>query len=334
MIGAILTLALPERFNPRDTTLVLLALALDVAALLGAQIALGVGRTWIWSFRLAAKNIGLLVFVPLLFHLYGPPGVLVGLLLSSVAGVLVPGWTGFNFVRHAEHGVPIPEGAMRYGIVAGMSTLVGQLTYRGPIVATTILTGSAAETGFAALGAGIGMAIMFGVRELFTVSLPELVQRWGRDQKEAERALGRIGWRAEAALIPAAIAGVLLLGRGVPLVAGRQFTPAIGTLLPIMMLLPILPLPIIGYQGAALRLVRRSPSQSTSAVSSRSPWPPIPRAEMGALGATTALLVAVTAASVLTLWRLPSAVTPRLLLTAALASAGTLGVALVLGVAR
>jgi O-antigen/teichoic acid export membrane protein len=334
-VGSILVLLAPERFDAVDTTLVLLALAAEVAAILGAQIALGIGRTRVWSFRVAAKNAVLLLSVPILYHLVGPPGVLHGVLLSSLAGLACAGWTGLLLVRRAERGVPFPEGAMRYGAVAGVSALLGQLTYRGPVLATGVLARSAVETGFAALAGSIAMAIMFAVREVFTVSLPELVAHWGRDREHAERVLRRLGWWAEAAFIPTALAGVLLLERGLPLVAGRQFTPAVGALVPILMLLPLLPLPILGWQGAALRLrpemvlmiaACEVAAFMLTAVLLVPLW--------GALGASAALFVAVAASSVLTAWRLPTSVTPLLLLVAGLGTLGVLALAAVLGLLR
>jgi O-antigen/teichoic acid export membrane protein len=224
---------------------------------------------------------------------------------------------------------------MRYGVVAGTAALVGQVTYRGPVLATSLLAGSALDTGFAALAGSIAMAIMLAVRELFTVSLPEMVEHWGRDREHAERVLRRLGWWTEAALIPAALAGVLLLDRALPLVAGRQFAPATRALVPILALLPLLPLPLLGWQGAALRLrpgmalainVAGLLAFTLTAAVLVPLW--------GAPGASAGLLAAVAASSALTAWKLPSSATPRLLLVAAAGSAGALVLAMTLGLTR
>jgi len=54
----------------------------------------------------------------------------------------------------------------------------------------------------------------------------------------------------------------------------------------------------------------------------------------GALGASAALFAAVAASSVLTAWRLPTSVTPLLLLVAGLGTLGVLSLAAVLGLLR
>ncbi len=332
-IGMTLVLVAPERFGPLTTTLLFLALAIDVVAMLGAQVALGIGRTWVWSFRQAAKNAALVLSVPLLFHVVGPAGVPMGLVFSSLAGLAFAGWTSLQQVRRAEHGIPIPGGAMRYGIVAGMSGLVGQLTFRGPVLATSVLARSAVETGFAALAGNIAMAVMLAVREIFTVSLPEMVEHWGRDQQDAGRVLRRLGWWAEATFIPGGLAGVLVLDRGLPLVAGRQFTPAIGALVPILMLLPLLPLPILGWQSAALRLrpgmaLVINAAGFVAFIVTAALLVPM----WGARGASVGLLVGVAASSGLTAWTLPASVAPRLLLVAGSGALGVLALAAMVGI--
>jgi O-antigen/teichoic acid export membrane protein len=334
-LGAALVLVVPARFPPLDTGLVFLALVAEVGAVLAAQVALGIGRTWVWSFRIAAKNAALLVAVPLLFHLLGPVGLLQSILLSSVAGLVFAGWTVLGLIWRAERGIPIPAGAARYGIVAGLALLVGQLTYRGPVLAATVLAGSAVETGFAALAGSVAMAIMLAVREVFTVSLPELVDHWGRDRGHAQGLLRRLGWWSEAALVPGSLLGVMLLGHGLPLVAGQQFTPAVGTLVPILALFPLLPLPLLGWQGAALQL-RPEVALTISAagllafLATAVLLVPL----WGARGASAGLLAAVAASSLLTAWLLPTSVPPRLLMVGMLGSLGVLALAAMMGLAR
>src|SRR5690606_18348948 len=123
-----------------------------------------------------------------------------------------------------------------YGIITGLSAVLSQLTYRGPVLAAALLAGSAVETGYAGLAGGIAMAMMFAVREIFTVSLPELVEHWGRDRAKTRRVLDRIGWRAEWVLITAGLAGALMLERALPLVAGASYAGAVGALLPVVAL--------------------------------------------------------------------------------------------------
>jgi len=261
-------------------------------------------------------------------------GVLQSIVLSSFAGLLFAGWNVVGLIRRAEPGIPVPDGATRYGIVAGMALLVGQLTYRGPVLAATALAGSAVETGYAALAGSVAMAIMLAVREVFTVSLPEMVEHWGRDREHAEGLLRRLGWWSEAALVPSALAGILVLARGLPLVAGQQFTPAIGALVPILALLPLLPLPLLGWQGAALQLR----PEVAFAINGTGLLAFIATAALlvpmwGAAGASAGLLAAVAASSLLTAWKLPASVTPRLLLAGVIGSLGVLALAAALGLA-
>ncbi|NNF39372.1 MAG: hypothetical protein HKN71_11945, partial [Gemmatimonadetes bacterium] len=80
-VGLALAVTLPARIPALDTGLVVSALAIDVAAVLGAQIALGLGLTWVWSFRIAVKNAVLLLAVPLLYVVAGPAVLLVGIVV-------------------------------------------------------------------------------------------------------------------------------------------------------------------------------------------------------------------------------------------------------------
>ncbi|HEX6105950.1 MAG TPA: hypothetical protein VFZ26_10215 [Gemmatimonadales bacterium] len=331
-VAIVLMLAAPRRFPAPDALLVVLALALELAAILGVQAALGLGRTRLWSFRLAVRNATLLVAVPLLFHLAGPPGVLHGLVLASLAAFAAAGWPGLRLMRGADLDVPIPDGAFRYGVVAGTAGLLLQLTYRAPVIATTLLTGSAIETGHAALAGGIALAILLAVRELFAVSLPELVETWGRDREQAEGQLRAAGWRLAPPFVLAALGGMLVLERGLVLIAGPAFAPAVDALVPILVLLPLLPLPAIGWQGAALRL-RPGLGLRISAVGAivclAAAALLVPR--WGAPGASTALALAVTVTAAHTAWELPGSVPPRLLLVSALGALGALALAWWLG---
>lgn len=331
-IGAILVLLAPGRFRALDVALVIVALAVEVVAVLAAQVALGIGRTWVWSFRIAAKNAALLLALPFLFQWLGPVGVLHSLVLSSVAGLVFAWWTVLGLIRRAERGVPVPDGAMRYGIVAGVALLVGQFTYRGPVLAASALAGSAVETGFAALAGSVAMAIMLAAHEVFAVSLPELVEHWGRDRGHAVGVLRRLGWWAEAALVPIAFAGVLVLDRGLPLVAGPQFASAVGAFVPILALLPLLPLPLLGWQGAALQLRPELALASNATglfafIASAALLVPT----WGASGAGAALLAAAAASSLFTAWKLPACVTPRLLIVGVIGSLGVLTLAMMRG---
>lgn len=327
-LGLLALVLLPGRLPAVDAALVFLALAVDVVALLGAQVALGTGRTRQWSFRLAVRNAALLVLVPVLFHAAGPGALLLALLLSSLVSFASAGWPGLRLVGRAESGVPVPAGALRYGTVSGVALVLGQLTYQGPVLATGLLAGSVVETGFAALAGSLAAALMLAVREVFTVSLPELTELWQRDRAAAERALRRAGGWAVAAGAGAGIIAVPLLEPLLRLVAGPAFAPAGGALLGVLVLLPLLPIPALGWLGASLRL-RPGLGLLISAAGAAAFF--VAAAVLvpsgGAGGAGAALVLAVAASSVLGRYLLPESISSRLLL------AGLAGALLVLGVA-
>jgi O-antigen/teichoic acid export membrane protein len=163
---------------------------------------------------------------------------------------------------------------------------------------------------------------MLVVRQVFTVSLPDLVERWEVDRNAAGVALQRITGRMVAILVPAALLSVVLLDPVLPLIAGEDFAGAATAFVPALALLPLLPIPVLGWQTVTLGL-RPELALKVNAIGLLAF-----AAAAGALvpvwdgaGATTALLVAVGVTAVLTLWKLPSTVTPRLV---AVATAGAI----------
>jgi len=322
-----------SRIDALDAGLVFVALAAEVGAVVAAQIALGMGETWIWSFRISARNLALLVLVPLLATFAGSAGVTASVALGSLAGFAFAASCVLPLVRHAEQGVPVPPGAMQFGRVAGVSIVLGQLTWRGPVIAASLLGLAADEVGFAGLAASIAMAIIFAVRELFTVSVPELVESWGRDQSATDRLMRRLGERTQWVLVASAILGVVALDRVLPLVVGDRFTPAVAPMITVLAMLPLLPLPAMGLQSASLRLRPGIPVaiESASLVSFIvASLVLVPR--WHAVGATGALLVATVTSAVLNARALPTVVTPRILLTGLVGTGGVLGIAAAMGI--
>lgn len=316
------------RFAALDAGLVFVALSAEVAAILATQVALGIGETWIWSFRISARNLALLVLVPILAPLAGSAGVLASVTLGSVAGLLFAASQVAPLVRRAERGVPVPPGAMKFGRVAGLAVLVGQVTYRGPVIAASLLGLAADEVGFAGLAASIAMAIIFAVRELFTVSLPELVGSWSRDPADADRRLRHLGERAMWVLTACAIAGVVALDRVLPLVVGDQFAPAAAPMIAVLAMLPLLPLQAIGVQSASLRLRPGVPLaiDSMSLVAfAVAAMLLVPRRD--AAGASAALLIAIATSALLFARAIPMVVTTRLLSIGMLAAGSVLAIA-------
>ena len=325
-------LVLAARFPAFDTGLVVSALAIDVAAVLGAQIALGLGLTWVWSFRIAVKNAALLIAIPVLYAVAGPVALLAGIVVSAAAGFGFAAWKSAPLVRGALPDVAIPRGAFRYGIVAGLAALVGQVMYRGPVLAAGAAVGSSDQTGFVALASSIALAVMLAVRELFTVSLPEMVEQWGEERGRAERHTRRIGWWSIAALTASAVAGVGLVRPLLPLIVGEQFVEGLDVLVPVLVLLPLLPLPLLGWQVAALQLrphVALVINGAGAVVFMTTAFLLIP--PLGGIGATAGLLAGVFVSSLLSAWFLPQAVSPALLGVGTLGSGAIAALAVVTG---
>jgi hypothetical protein len=195
------------------------------------------------------------------------------------------------------------------------------------VIISSQLDAPSSETGFAALASSLAMAAMLAVREIFTVSLPEHVEQWGRDQAYSEALLRRLGVWTQLALVACALIGVFALDRGLPLLVGKRFAGASGAIVPVLALLPLLPLPLLGWQAAALRL-RPETALAMNLVEFVAfgviagmlvpAW--------YAQGATMGLLGAVAASSVFAAFRLPKAASWKLLVVGV---AGSLSVLLV-----
>jgi O-antigen/teichoic acid export membrane protein len=328
-VGAVLTILAPERFPPLDTAFVLGAIVLQLAGLLGAQVALGLGDTWVWSYRVVVQNCALLAAVPLVVAAAGGDAVVAAVLIASSAGALFACSVVARPLWRAEPGASVPDGAFRFGAMAGSGLLLNQLTFRGPVLAAAVLAGSSVLTGYTALAAGVALALLLGLRELFTVSLPELVERWERDRADAERANRRLGWWGLAALAPAALVGAIVLDPVLRALAGERFAGADAALVPTLALLPLLPPLLMGWQAAVLRLrpalafslqATGFASFAVAAAILTPLWP--------AWGAMAALLLAAAVTVSVTAWRLPAAVTARLLA----AAFGAAGVVLAVGI--
>ena len=167
------------------------------------------------------------------------------------------------------------------------------------------------------------------------VSLPEHVEDWGRDRARAVRGLRRLGWWAELSLTVAGIGGVFLLSRGLPLVVGNRFTGATGAFVPVFALLPLLPLPILAAQGAALQLRPGAALADDAAglvafIIAALALVPL----WGAAGAAAALLVAVAVSAAVSAWQLSQVVTARFLAAGLAGTATVLALGAALGLMR
>lgn len=324
-IGTAITLAMPERLAAGALVLLLVALAAEVGAILVAQAGLGLGETWIWSYRLSARNVVLLVIAAAVVALRRPADVLWMVTLGCLAGLVFAASQVAPLVRHAPRGIPIPAGAMRFGRVTGAVLLVGQLTYRGPVLAASAGGLSPDTVGYAGLAASIAMAIIYATRELFTVSVPELVATWDRDPSAADGQLRRLAQTLQWLLIAGGIGGVLALTRVLPLVAGERFAPASGALTFVLAMLPLVPVAALSYTASSLRLQPEAALRidgTALLVFLAGATVLMPRWE--AAGALAALAASITTSAALTVRAFPRAAPVRMLV------AGALGAAIIL----
>src|SRR4051794_30744943 len=122
--AAVLAIAAPDPFPPLLTALVVIALALDIAATMAFQVALGVGHTAMWSNRFGAQNL-IVVLGAIAGHaLAGMTGAVAGIVVAS-ASTLAWGWVvvGPRLVA-APRGAEIPPGALRFGSHYAASNLL------------------------------------------------------------------------------------------------------------------------------------------------------------------------------------------------------------------
>jgi O-antigen/teichoic acid export membrane protein len=312
-IAIVLSASAPETFPPLPTALVVIALALDVAAVVAFQTALGFGHAGLWSFRFPFQNLVLTAGALALYEVGGTTGAIAAIALASGAAFALAAPTVLPRVLRAARGAPVPAGAVRFGLLQALSSALGQLQQRGGIVAVAMLYGSRVETGFASLAVGIPLAATYAVRQAFTVQLPGLVERSRGDTAHAEAAAERLARRLQLALVPAALAGALWAGDGLRLVLGDEYAGAEAALEPAFGLLPLAPLAAMAAQIAALRLradVRLRATASGTVVFLAVAAAVIPSA--GAVGATAAFLAG-TSTTLLGFARwLPGSVRPSL----------------------
>jgi O-antigen/teichoic acid export membrane protein len=255
-VGVVAALALaavawaPDVVHPLETTLVVAALALNVATSLALQVTLGLGRTGAWSTRYPLQNAVLVASVLALHPLAGVPGTVVAILLSAGAGLALAAVVAGPVVLDRRPRVPVPPGAIRFGALQAAGAALVQFSHRGGVLAVALLAGSPDETGYAALAVGIALGVTYAVLQAFTVTLPHLATA-GPD---SEAVLRRLAWGLLAALGVGTAASAVLLPTLVPAVFGDDFDGAVTAFAPALALVVLAPLSSLSVQAAALRL--------------------------------------------------------------------------------
>jgi O-antigen/teichoic acid export membrane protein len=250
-----LAIAAPGTFPATLTALTVLAFAIDVAATLVTQLALGLGRPNVWSLRFAVQNATIAITAPLGNAVAGLDGAVAAIafgaalaLVCGVAAVREP-------LRRAPRGTPLPDGTLRFAVLQGAAGVAIQLVQRGPIPVLFVLAGPT-DAGNAAIALSIALAGTHAVWQLSMVTLPALAATLSvaGALERAERATRVLAARTLAVVLPAALVGVLLAGPVVPALVGERYEAAVGALT-----LALAGLPLAPYTGAigqccALRL--------------------------------------------------------------------------------
>lgn len=320
----------PQGFPPLTTTLVVVALVVSVAAGLALQVPLGLGRTVPWALRYPLQNAVLIAAVLVLHPLAGDTGAVAAVLVSAVAGLAFAGVVAGPVLAARVDPVPVPEGAIRFGLLQAGGAALVQAAHRGGVVAVAVLGGSAAETGYAALAIGIALGATYAVLQAFTVSLPHLADAdRAADADHPEAVLGRLADGLLAVLVPAALVGAVLLDAAVPAVFGDDYRGATTAFGPALALVVLAPMGSLLVQAAALRLrpgVALANGVAAAATFLVVAALAVPRWE--AAGATAAAAAATAAGALVSLRLLPGAVGAR---TAAVSLVGAAAVAALAG---
>ena len=253
-LGMTLAVVDPTHFPRRETALVVTALVLDVVATLLLQAALGLGMTWAWNLRWALQNSVLVVGTVLIVLVAGKDAAVAGVTVASASALVLALAAVAGPLLRAPPGAAIPRGALRFGLLQGLSGLFILVTHRGGVVVVAVLGGAAAETGFAALAIGVALAATYTVWQAFVSQLPGLAGLFATAPARAEHRARRLAWGSLLVLLPAALVATLLLGWLVPQVFGDDFDGAEVSIAVALAVVPLAPLTALTSQLISLRL--------------------------------------------------------------------------------
>jgi O-antigen/teichoic acid export membrane protein len=318
----------PETFPPLATALVTLAFVLDVAATLCFQLALGLGRYRVWSFRYPLQNGVLTVAAIVLASGWGETGALVAIVVASGTSFVIGAIAGALPLRGGSSRAPAPAGAVEFGRYQALGGFLLLLAHRGGVVVVAVFA-STRETGYAGLASGVGLAALYAAHQIFLLQLAALSERADEHPEAAEQQARRLAAQALVLLGAAAIVGAIVLDAALPAVFGEDFAGARSAFVPVLVLLPLIPLATLGSQLASLQLRPEVFARASAAgLAAFLVTAPAVSATWGAVGAPTSLL-ATTIAFLATLTvALPGLADRRLYLAATACSLAALAIAL------
>jgi O-antigen/teichoic acid export membrane protein len=327
--AAVAVAVAPDRFPPAVTALVVAAIALNVVGTLGTQVALGLGRTGAWSARYPVQNAVLVVAVVALDRVAGRTGAVVAIVVAGAVGAALGVAVARPVARLPAEDVPVPPGALRFGVLHAAGAALTQFAHRGGVLAVALLgaAGSAdlgsEDAGFTALALGIALGVTYAVLQMFTVALPHLVGAPGDgpdgasppvgDVPGAEATLRRLALTLVAVLVPATAVAALGLHHAVPAVFGSWYGDAASTFGPALGVVVLAPVNAVAVQVAALRL--RPGAALAAGAAAAGAFVVVALVAVpawGAPGGTAAALGGVAASAVASLVALPGAIGARL----------------------
>ena len=242
----------PDRVPAFPALIVMVALVCDSAATLAFQIALGLNRVVLFSFRYPVQNMVVVLAVPPLYAAWGVTGALLGIALSSASALVVGGLA----IRGQLRGVTprVPAEMSRFAVLQAMNGVCVQVPLRGGVVAVALLAGSRVETGYATIAMGVAIACTFAVWQIFVVALPALAKLAATDLPAAGVLLTRLAGRVVLVLLPVTLAAAALAGPLLTLLAGGAFAPASEALGLALASVPFAPITGAAGAAAAIRL--------------------------------------------------------------------------------
>ncbi|MDX6409007.1 MAG: hypothetical protein QOE13_2078 [Gaiellaceae bacterium] len=328
VVAAGLVLLDRNRFAPLPTALVFLAIVVDAPATVAFQIALALGRTAAWSFRYPIQNAVVVVAAPALHEAAGVNGALGAIVLSAAVALIAGLGLVVRPLSATRASAVVPDHVSRFALLQGWSNVLVQVQHRGVVVAAALLAGSRAETGYAALAAGVAIALTYAVWQLFTVTTPRFAAVANVDPGAAFASLRRIAHLGLIATAPVALVGVVLTPSLLRGLLGADFSAAKAAFVPALATIPLAALTgaVAGASALQLRPEARlwtSVAGSVAFVVAAAVLVPA----FDAAGATGALLAGTAAAALAGIALFPGLVETRLLAF----SFATSGVVLAIG---
>lgn len=333
LVTAVLVVVLPARIPALESWSVLAGVVLGVASTLLLLIGLGLGLAGAWALQYPLQNTALVLGAVGLYRLWGVDGAVLAVPLSAVPAVVLGLVVARGALRNAGPPMALPDGARRFGALQALAAVLLQLVQRGGIVAVALLGTGPAATGFAALAVGMAIGATAAVLQTFTVAVPHLHGPTGpvaRSVVDAEAALRRLAWGLLPALVAGGVVGAALLDALVPVVFGEEYRDAAEVFVPAVAVVVLAPLGSLAVQASVLRLrpdvaVQAAAAGVVALVATALGAVPA----WGATGGTAATLAGLAVAGVLTMARLPGAISVRF----AAASYGAAALVLLVGVA-